>query len=47
MEDLVAAIDKLPFKVELKTLIKDGNKWTQTFVLPENPGLQFESLDLD
>ena len=35
-EELEAIINSLPFKVELKTIAKDGKKWVCWFVLPDN-----------
>ena len=46
IETLVDAIDSLPFKVEIKSIQKDGTKWVAIFVIPEQDGIEFKNLDL-
>lgn len=35
-EELEAIFNSLPFKVEIKSVVKDGKKWVCWFVLPDN-----------
>lgn len=39
-------ITSLPFKVELKTIVSQGDRFFCFFVLPEYEGLEFASVDL-
>lgn len=46
-EELVQAVDSLPFKVEIKEIIMESKTaWTALFVIPETEGLEFLSMDL-
>jgi len=40
---LSEALDLLPFKVELKQIVKDKGLWFAWFIIPELPGLDFEN----
>jgi len=46
VEELTQAVDSLPFKVELKSLVYDPIKkrWFQTFVIPDE--INFKNLEL-
>lgn len=46
IESLVDTISNLPFKVEIKSIQKDGSKWIAVFVLPEQEQLDFKNLEL-
>ena len=35
-EGLAAFLNRLPFKVEIKSIVPNGNKWFCWFVLPDN-----------
>ena len=46
-DEIVAALDQLQFKVEIKGApIKDGKGWILYFVIPEMEGLEWDSVDL-
>lgn len=45
-EEVSEAVDALPFKVELKQILKAENKWFCFFVIPENAGLEFSNVEL-
>lgn len=38
---LSEALDLLPYKVELKTIVKDDGLWFAWFVIPEIAGIDF------
>jgi hypothetical protein len=38
--DLEQAIERLPFKIEIKSILFDGKKWTVWFNLPDNAEMQ-------
>lgn len=38
---LSEALDLLPFKVELKQIVKDKGLWFAWFVIPENEAIDF------
>ena len=43
-ETLQAIVDKLPFKIEIKSVNKESdNRWTLWFVLPEIGTVDFKS----
>lgn len=47
LDVLMAAVEGLPFKVEIKGQpVKDGKKWVLFFVLPETPGIKMGNNDL-
>lgn len=44
---LTAAVSALPWKVEIKGgPVVRGGRWFVFFVLPENPGIKFDNLEL-
>jgi len=45
-DTLEAAVNALPFKIEIKEIIKDKTTYKIFFVLPEQDGLVWESVDL-
>ena len=44
-DELSLIVDKLPFKVEIKSIVPKGDSWLCWFVVPDTHG-KFKSVDL-
>lgn len=45
-EEILAGVEALGFKVEIKNILWDGKLYTIWFVLPENEGIEFTSVKI-